>query len=43
MELKQVQSLAPGDGTRIEQEKQLIQQQLAYKKSLHDLGKPVRT
>ncbi len=43
MELKQVQSLSSSDGTRIEQEKQLIQQQLAYKKSLHDLGKSVRT
>ncbi|MDP3699655.1 MAG: DNA primase [Hylemonella sp.] len=43
MELKQVQSLSSSDGTRIEQEKQLIQQQLAYKKSLHELGKPLPT
>jgi len=42
MELKRVQSLSSSDSTRTEQEKQLIQQQLAYKKSLHDLGKAVR-
>jgi len=42
MELRQIQTLPASDGDRIEQEKQLIRQQLDYKKALHGLEKPVR-